>query len=105
MRKGEKVCKNYCACVEENAETCEEVILIISEITTIDINKITHDSSLKRDLRMDREDILELETDLEEEFEIEIFYGSLLRGNVSVRDVVWKVLNCVAEKKGEYNGT
>lgn len=93
-----RICGNYCACVEENAETCERVILVVSEVTRANINDIALDSNLKKGLLMDKEDVLELEAGLEDEFEIEIPYGSLW-GNISVRDVVREVLNCIAEKK------
>lgn len=93
-------CQTFKVCMdkEENKELYNKIAQIVAEEAGVNADNVVPDSRLRRDLKMDKEDVLNLEFVLEEAFGISLPYGSLW-GNVSIRDIVWNVLNCLAEEK------
>lgn len=100
MRKaGFCQCFEVCLDRDENKELYNMIAQIVAEEAGINVDNVVSDSRLRRDLKMDKEDVLNLEFVLEEVLGISLPYGSLWGGSISVRDIVWNVLNCLAEEK------
>ncbi|MBI2459856.1 MAG: hypothetical protein HYV53_04940 [Parcubacteria group bacterium] len=103
MKKKIDPCFDVCTRGNQ-AQVYEKVVRIISDEIGIRPADITPDLYLRRDLMADREEVLNLEVALEDEFGIEFPYESLWRqipswGRITVRDIVWFIANELAKKE------